>query len=68
MTPPWKQHLDSLQINDLNDIFCTIKPVIGMVHCWPLPGAPGYSGFGMQPIVDNALRDAEALAEGDVEV
>jgi len=42
--------------------------VIGMVHCWPLPGAPGYSGFGMQPIVDNALRDAEALAEGDVEV
>jgi predicted TIM-barrel enzyme len=59
MTPPWKQHLDSLQIKDLNQIFRTSKPVIGMVHCWPLPGAPGYSGYSMQAIIDNALRDTE---------
>src|SRR5262249_32184202 len=67
MTPPWKQHRDSLQIKDLNEVFRTSKPVIGMVHCWPLPGAPGYTGYGMQTIIDNALRDAEALAEGGVD-
>jgi uncharacterized protein len=64
MTPPWKQRLDSLQIADLGQIFRTPKPVIGMVHCWPLPGAPGYTGYGMDTIIDNALRDAHALAEG----
>jgi membrane complex biogenesis BtpA family protein len=67
MTPPWKTHLDSLQIKDLKEIFNTSKPVIGMVHCWPLPGAPGYTGYGMDTIVDHALRDAHALAEGDVD-
>jgi uncharacterized protein len=64
MTPAWKAHLDSLQIKDLAAIFATPKPIIGMVHCWPLPGAPGYTGYGMQTIIDHALRDAEALAEG----
>ncbi|NJO06716.1 MAG: BtpA/SgcQ family protein [Chloroflexaceae bacterium] len=64
MTPFWKQRLDSLRIQDLNEIFRTSKPVIGMVHCIPLPGAPGYTGYGMQTIIDHALRDAEALAEG----
>jgi membrane complex biogenesis BtpA family protein len=56
--------MDSLQIKDLADIFRTRKPVIGMVHCWPLPGAPGYTGYGMQTIIDNALYDAQLLAEG----
>ncbi len=67
MTPPWKSRLDGLKINDLSDIFGTPKPVIGMVHCWPLPGAPGYSGYGMKAILDNALADARALAEGGVD-
>lgn len=67
MTPAWKAHLDSLQINDLGDIFRTAKPVIGMVHCWPLPGAPGYTGYGVQAIIDAARRDAVALAEGGVD-
>ena len=62
--PAWKTRLDALQINDLKQIFRASKPVIGMVHCWPLPGAPGYTGYGMQTIIDNALRDAHALAEG----
>ena len=64
MTPPWKQRLDSLQIRDLADIFRTPKPVIGMVHCWPMPGAPGYTGYGIETVIDHALRDAHALAEG----
>jgi membrane complex biogenesis BtpA family protein len=67
MTPAWKAHLDALQIKDLSAIFRTPKPVIGMVHCWPLPGAPGYTGYGMDTIIDHALRDAYALAEGGVD-
>lgn len=67
MTPPWKTRLDALQLKDMTEIFGTPKPIIGMVHCWPLPGAPGYTGYGMQPIIENALRDAHALAEGGVD-
>ena len=67
MTPPWKTHFDALQIKDLNELFRTSKPVIGMVHCWPLPGAPGYTGYGMETIIDQALYDAHALAEGGVD-
>src|SRR4029079_19595185 len=63
-TPPWKQYLDSLQIQDLAEVFRTARPIIGMVHCWPLPGAPGYTGYGMEAILENALRDAEALVAG----
>lgn len=64
MTPLWKERLDALRVSDLREIFGTPKPIIGMVHCWPLPGAPGYSGYGMEQIIDHAVRDAEALAEG----
>jgi len=63
-TPPWKQHLDSIRIRDLAEIFQTPRPIIGMVHCWPLPGSPGYSGYGIETVIEHALRDAEALAEG----
>jgi hypothetical protein len=66
MTPPWKARLDALRIKDLEDIFGTPKPIIGMVHCWPLPGAPGYTGYGIDTIIDHAVRDARALAEGGV--
>jgi uncharacterized protein len=64
MTPVWKAHLDSLRIKDLGALFAVPKPVIGMVHCWPLPGAPGYTGYGMETIIEHAVRDAVALAEG----
>ena len=64
MAPIWKSRLDALRIADLGAIFSTPKPVIGMVHCWPLPGAPGYSGYGMAEIIEHAVRDATALAEG----
>ena len=64
MTPSWKARLDALQINSLADIFRTPKPIIGMVHCWPMPGAPGYTGYGMQAIIDHAKADTEALLAG----
>jgi membrane complex biogenesis BtpA family protein len=64
MAPLWKTQLDALRISDLSTIFATPKPVIGMVHCWPLPGAPGYRGYGMAEIIEHAVADAYALAEG----
>lgn len=67
MTPPWKARLDALRIRDLGDIFGTKKPIIGMVHCWPMPGAPGYTGYGLDVIIEHAIRDAEALRDGGVD-
>jgi hypothetical protein len=63
----WKKRLDDVQLGSLVDLFGVEKPVIGMVHLWPLPGAPGYTGSGMNPILDHARRDAEALLEGGVD-
>jgi hypothetical protein len=39
------------------------KPLIGMVHLLPLPGSPRWRG-SMQQVLDAALSDAEALANG----
>ena len=64
--PEWKKELDRPRMKSLADLFPVPKPVIGMVHLWPLPGAPGYTGYGMQKIIDHALRDAEALVQGGV--
>jgi membrane complex biogenesis BtpA family protein len=64
MKPAWKTRLDSLRLQDMTELFGVAKPVIGMVHCWPLPGAPGYKGYGMETIVEQAVRDATTLAEG----
>lgn len=41
------------------------RPVIGMLHLLPLPGAPQYAGQ-ITAISDRLLHDAEALAEGGV--
>ncbi|MBN1139629.1 MAG: BtpA/SgcQ family protein [Anaerolineae bacterium] len=67
MEVAWKKRLDNLQIRSLTDMFRVQKPVIGMVHLWPLPGSPGYAGYGMDEILDQARRDAEALIEGGVD-
>jgi hypothetical protein len=63
----WRQELDSHRLNGLSEIFSQPKPVIGMVHLPPLPGAVGYTGYGMQQIIDFALQDARTLVEGGVD-
>jgi uncharacterized protein len=63
----WKERLDGIRIHSLIDLFGVDKPVIGMVHLLPLPGAPGYTGYGMGAILEHAQRDAEALLEGGVD-
>jgi predicted TIM-barrel enzyme len=67
MKVPWKERLDGIRLNSLADMFGVEKPIIGMVHLWPLPGAPGYAGYGMGTIMDHAQRDAGALLEGGVD-
>lgn len=66
-TPEWKQEWDRPRLKSLADLFPAPKPVIGMVHLWPLPGAPGYTGYGIQKIIDHAMRDADALIQGGVD-
>ncbi|MGH9805250.1 MAG: BtpA/SgcQ family protein [Candidatus Acidiferrales bacterium] len=65
--PEWKQAMNRPRLKSLADLFGVPKPVIGMVHLWPLPGAPGYTGYGMGTIIEHALRDAERLVEGGVD-
>jgi membrane complex biogenesis BtpA family protein len=44
------------------------KPIIGMAHLLPLPGAPGFDPRGgVQRLVDEIARDIEALQEGGID-
>ena len=63
----WKEHLDSIRLDSLSAMFGVEKPIIGMVHLWPLPGSPGYMDYGMHTILDHAREDAGALLEGGVD-
>ncbi|HOP40638.1 MAG TPA: BtpA/SgcQ family protein [Geobacteraceae bacterium] len=48
--------------------FGTEKPIIGMVHLLPLPGAPAYhADTGMKRIIAAAVEDAMRLVEGGVD-
>jgi membrane complex biogenesis BtpA family protein len=63
----WKKRMDGIRLDSLRDLFGVEKPIIGMVHLWPLPGAPGYAGYDMGTILEHARRDAGALLEGGVD-
>lgn len=67
MIPEWKERLDNLRLTSLQEMFGVEKPIIGMVHLLPLPGAPGYDFYGMEAVTEHALRDAEALTSGGVD-
>lgn len=55
------------KFNELERIFGTRKPIIGMVHLAPLPGSPRYDGMSMKEITDLALVDAHLLKDAGVE-
>ena len=42
------------------------KPIVGMVHLAPLPGAPRWGG-SMAPVLERARADAIALTAGGVD-
>lgn len=51
---------------DLNQIFKTDHPVIGVVHLLPLPTAPRWGG-NLKAVIDRAEQEAAALASGGVD-
>jgi membrane complex biogenesis BtpA family protein len=51
---------------EMNRMFGTNKPIIGMLHLKPLPGSPIYDGKGLSEVIEIALKDAKALVEGGV--
>lgn len=51
---------------DLESVFGTATPVIGMVHLEPLPGAPRFDG-DREAILERARADARALDAGGVD-
>lgn len=63
----WRDEMNAYRMKGLSEIFAKPKPVIGMVHLPPLPGSVGYTGYGMQQIIDFACRDAQRLVEGGVD-
>lgn len=67
LEPEWAREFYSRRLESLERLFGVDKPVIGMVHLWPLPGAPAYGGWSMDFIVEKALEDARALEEGGVD-
>ncbi len=51
---------------DLNQVFKTPNPIIGVVHLLPLPTSARWGG-NLQAVVDRAEREAVALASGGVD-
>ena len=57
--PPKKSALETL--------FSVSKPIIGVIHLQPLPGAPRYNGQPVREIYAAAVADARTLAKGGVD-
>lgn len=49
------------------DLFAAAKPIIGVIHLRPLPGAPRYDGEPMADIYAAAAEDARRLTDGGVD-
>lgn len=49
----------------LKEVFGTSRPIMGMVHLPPLPGAPNYGG-SMEKVIEHALYDAKILVENGI--
>lgn len=53
--------------NALKEIFAVPKPIIGMIHLKPLPGAPHYKGESLDEVIDYALKEVQTYKEGGVD-
>ena len=51
----------------LRELFGVAKPVIGVIHLRPLPGAPRYAGEAVRDIYAAAAADARTLAAGGID-
>ncbi|WP_319520500.1 BtpA/SgcQ family protein [uncultured Martelella sp.] len=64
MTPP---KVLPPKVDMLETLFPVKKPVIGVIHLRPLPGAPRYEGEAVRDIYAAAARDARTLADGGID-
>jgi membrane complex biogenesis BtpA family protein len=53
--------------NALRSLFKTKRPIIGVIHLRPLPGAPRYTGEDLREVYAAAVRDARTLAYGGID-
>ena len=53
--------------NALKTLFPSARPIIGVIHLRPLPGAPRYSGEDLREIYIAAVQDAKTLTEGGID-
>lgn len=53
--------------NVLIRLFASAKPLIGTVHCLAFPGSPRYQGENMNAIIQHAVEEARAYAEGGMD-
>jgi membrane complex biogenesis BtpA family protein len=53
--------------NALEALFRMKKPVMGVIHLQPLPGAPRYTGQAVREIYAAAVTDARTLQEGGID-
>jgi uncharacterized protein len=52
------------KVNALTKLFIYAKPLIGTIHCLAFPGSPRYQGESMKSIIQHAVEEARAYAEG----
>lgn len=50
---------------DLQRLFGTTQPIIGVIHLLPLPSSPRWGG-SLRPVIERAEQEAAALAAGGV--
>ncbi len=48
-------------------LFSSAKPLIGTIHCSAFPGSPHYKGESMNSIMQYAVEEARAYAEGGMD-
>jgi membrane complex biogenesis BtpA family protein len=53
--------------NAIEALFGRRRAVIGVIHSWPLPGAPAYQGVEMDEVIGFALAEAERYRAGGVD-
>jgi uncharacterized protein len=51
----------------IRSLFGRSHAVIGVIHCWPFPGAPEYDGRPMDEIVAQAVAEGRRYVEGGVD-
>jgi hypothetical protein len=65
--PPAKPQVLPPKPNALEALFPVRKPIMGVIHLPPLPGAPRYDGGSVREIYAFAEQDARTLSAGGVD-